>query len=80
MRRSSLGSLRASGAWTLRAPDCSSLLGRYVPSVCLLFFTRSTTATATPASSSRPRITVGATMAGMLGPGELVVEFFVVLG
>ncbi|KAG7243459.1 hypothetical protein INR49_011015 [Caranx melampygus] len=59
----------ASGAATLLAPDCSSALGLYVPSVCLFFFTTQKSQPRTASTmASTPRVTVGATMAAMLGP------------
>lgn len=69
MSLSSLGSLSASGVSTLLAPVCSSALGWYVPSVCLFFLTTQKSHTSTAdAMASSPSITVGATIAAMLGP------------
>lgn len=69
MSLSSFGNFSASGAVTLRAPDCSSALGLYVPSVCLFFFTTQNSQTRkAETKTSTPRVTVGATMAAMLGP------------
>lgn len=66
---SSLGSLRASGVSTLRVPVCSSALGRYVPSVCLFFFTTQNTYSRIAVKiANTPRSTVGTTMATILGP------------
>lgn len=79
---SSLGSLRASGASTLLAPVCSSALGRYVPSVCLFFFTTQKRNTRTAVKiANNPSTTVGTTMATILGPvlsGEDVVKLDIV--
>lgn len=69
MSLSSLGNFSASGAATLQAPDCSSALGLYVPSVCLFFFTTQNSQARTAKTMARtPRMTVGATIAAMLGP------------
>lgn len=70
MSLSSFGSFSASGAATPRAPDCSSELGRYVPSVCLFFLTtqKSQQPTAARTMARTPRMTVGATIAAMLVP------------
>ncbi len=66
---SSLGNFRASGVSTLRVPDCSSELGRYVPSVCLFFFTTQSRNTRTAVKiASSPKTTVGTTIATILGP------------
>lgn len=66
---SSLGNFRASGVSTLRVPDCSSALGRYVPSVCLFFFTTQNRYTRTAVKiASSPTTTDGTTMATILGP------------
>lgn len=66
---SSLGSLRASGVSTPRVPVCSSELGRYVPSVCLFFFTTQNRNTRIAVKIvNAPRTTVGTTMATILGP------------
>lgn len=69
MSLSSFGNFSASGAAMQLAPDCSSALGLYVPSVCLFFFTtqRSQARTA-DAMATTPRTTVGATIAAMLSP------------
>lgn len=69
MSLSSFGSFSASGATTLLAPDCSSALGLYVPSVCLFFFTTQKSQARTAATMIRtPKMTVGATIAAMLTP------------
>lgn len=69
MSLSSFGNFSASGAATLRVPDCSSALGLYVPSVCLFFFTTQKSQPRTAKTMTRtPRVTVGATIAAMLGP------------
>lgn len=65
MSRSSGGSLRLGGGCT-RAPTCSSLLGRYVPSVCRFsrsFRTSRATPTATSSTASREKTTMMAVMA-----------------
>lgn len=73
MSLSSFGNFSASGAATLRAPDCSSALGLYVPSVCLFFLTTQNNQTRKAETiASTPKVTVGATMAAMLGPVELL--------
>lgn len=73
MSLSSFGNFRTSGAATPRAPDCSSALGLYVPSVCLLFFTTQKSQPSTANTMARtPSVTVGATMAAMLGPTVLL--------
>lgn len=73
MSLSSFGNLSASGVTTLLAPDCSSALGLYVPSVCLFFFTTQRSQARTARTMTRtPRMTVGATIAAMLGPVVLV--------
>lgn len=67
--RSSFGSFSACVAATQLTPDCSSALGRYVPSVCLFFFTTQKSHARTAEAITRTtRITVGTTMATMLGP------------
>lgn len=67
--RSSFGNFSACGAVTQLTPDCSSALGRYVPSVCLFFFTTQKSHTRTAEAIARTtRMTVGTTMATMLGP------------
>lgn len=69
MSLSSFGNFSASGAAMLRAPDCSSALGLYVPSVCLFFLTTQNNQTRKAETiASTPKVTVGATMAAMLGP------------
>jgi len=68
MSLSSFGNFRASGAAMPHAPDCSSALGLYVPSVCLLFFTTQRSQPSTANTMARtPSVTVGATIAAMLG-------------
>lgn len=75
MSLSSFGNFSASGAATLRTPDCSSALGLYVPSVCLFFFTTQNSQARTAKTMARtPRVTVGATIAAMLGPVVLLLE------
>lgn len=78
MSLSSLGSFSASSAATLRAPDCSSALGMYVPSVCLFFLTTQKSQPRTARIMTKtPTVTVGATMAAMLGPvGSVELELF----
>lgn len=67
MSLSSFGNLSASGATTLLAPDCSSALGLYVPSVCLFFFTTQRSQATTARTMARtPRMTVGTTIATIL--------------
>lgn len=67
MSLSSFGSFSASGVVTLRAPDCSSALGLYVPSVCLFFFTTQKSHKKTPtAIATTTTETIGATIAAML--------------
>lgn len=69
MSLSSFGNFSASGAATLLAPDCSSALGLYVPSVCLFFFTTQKSQARTASTmATTPRVTMGATIAAMLGP------------
>lgn len=69
MSRSSFGSFSACVAATQLTPDCSSALGWYVPSVCLFFFTTQKSHARTAKAITRTtRITVGTTMATMLGP------------
>ena len=67
MSLSSFGNFSASGAATLRTPDCSSALGLYVPSVCLFFFTTQNSQHRTAKTMTKtPKMTVGATIAAML--------------
>lgn len=73
MSLSSFGNFSASGAAMLHAPDCSSALGLYVPSVCLFFLTTQNNQTRKAETiASTPKVTVGATMAAMLGPVVLL--------
>lgn len=75
MSLSSFGSFSASGAATLRTPDCSSALGLYVPSVCLFFFTTQNSQARTAKTMARtPKVTVGATIAAMFGPTVVLLE------
>lgn len=75
MSLSSFGSFSASGAATLRTPDCSSALGLYVPSVCLFFFTTQNSQARTAKTMARtPKVTVGATIAAMFGPPVVLLE------